>query len=129
MLKLLQKVWSAIMNMFKVDGNLSIDTSNVYVNGEKADLSVCSISDIDYSKLVVEGKCESNVLYVVSSDSINAYGYQLKNLAAPTDLSDAATKEYVDTQLSSIHGITRDEVTQIAKEVFRSSLSSILSAI
>ena len=117
------------MNMFKVDGNLSIDTSNVYVNGEKADLSVCSISDIDYSKLVVEGKCESNVLYVVSSDSINAYGYQLKNLAAPTDLSDAATKEYVDTQLSSIHGITRDEVTQIAKEVFRSSLSSILSAI
>ena len=129
MLKLLQKVWSAIMNMFKVDGNLSIDTSNVYVNGEKADLSVCNISDIDYSKLVVEGKCESNVLYVISSDNINAYGYQLKNLAAPTDLSDAATKEYVDIQLSSMHGITRDEVAQIAKEVFKSSLSSILRAI
>ena len=98
------------MNMFKVDGNLSIDTSNVYVNGEKADLSVCSVSDVDYSRLVVEGKCESNVIYVVSSDSINAYGQQLKNLAAPTDLSDAATKEYVDTQLSGMHGITRDEV-------------------
>ena len=117
------------MNMFKVDGNLSIDTSNVYVNGEKADLSVCNISDVDYSKLVVEGKCENNVIYVVSSDNINAYGQQLKNLAAPTDLSDATTKEYVDAQLSGMHGITRDEVTQIAKEVFKSSLSSILSAI
>ena len=117
------------MNMFKVDGNLLIDTSNVYVNGEKADLSICSISDIDYGRLVVEGKCESNVIYVVSSDSINAYGQQLKNLAAPTDLGDAATKEYVDTQLSGMHGITRDEVAEIAKEVFKSSLSSILSAI
>ena len=129
MTKLLQRVWSIIMNIFKVDGNLSIDTSNVYVNGEKADLSVCNISDVDYSKLVVEGKCKSNVIYVVSSDNINAYGQQLKNLAAPTDLSDATTKEYVDAQLSIMHGITRDEVVQIAKEVFKSSLSSILSSI
>ena len=52
------------MNIFKVDGNLSIDTSNVYVNGEEANLSVCNIFDVDYSKLVVEGKCESNVIYV-----------------------------------------------------------------
>ena len=129
MTKLLQRVWSAIMNMFKVDGNLSIDTSNVYVNGEKADLSVCNISDVDYSKLVVEGKCKSNVIYVVSSDCINAYGQQLKNLAAPTDLSDATTKEYVDAQLSDVHCMTRDEVVQIAKEVFKNSLSSILSMI
>ena len=117
------------MNMFKVDGNLSIDTSNVYVNGEKADLSVCNISDVDYSKLVVGGKCKSNVIYVVSSDYVNAYGQQLKNLAAPTDLGDATTKAYVDAQLSGMHGITRDEVVQIAKEVFKNSLSSILSAI
>lgn len=57
MLKALKKAWSAIMGMFKVDGNLSIDTSNVYVDGVKADLSVCHISDIDYHSLVVEGKC------------------------------------------------------------------------
>ena len=38
----------------------------------------------------------SNELYIVSSDYINAYGEQLKNLAQPTDLSDATTKEYVD---------------------------------
>ena len=117
------------MNLFKVDGNLSIDTSNVYVNGEKTDLSVCNISEEDYHKLVVEDRCESNVIYVISSDCINAYGQQLKNLAAPMDLNDAATKEYVDTQLSCMHGITRDEVVQIAKEVFKSNLSSILSVI
>ena len=57
MLEALKKVWSTIMSMFKVDGNLSIDTSNVYVDGMKADLSVCHISDTDYHSLVNEGKC------------------------------------------------------------------------
>ena len=117
------------MNMFKVDGNLSIDTSNVYVNGEKTDLSVCSISDVDYRQLLVEDACKSNVIYVVSSDYVNAYGQQLKNVAAPTDLNDAATKEYVDAQISGVYGMTKDEVVQIAKDVFKSSLSSILSVI
>lgn len=117
------------MNIFKVDGNLSIDTSNVYVNGEKIDLSVCNISDVEYYKLVVENACKNNVIYVVNSAYANAYGQQLKNLAAPTNLNDAATKEYVDAQLSNMHNMTRDEVMQISKEVFKNSLSSILSAI
>ena len=133
MLKALKKVWSVIMSMFKVDGNLSIDTSNVYVDGIKADLSACHISDTDYYDLVNEGKCQDNVIYVVSSDYINAYNGQVKNIAAPTDLDDAATKKYVDEQIaqavSSCSTMTRDEVIQISKEVFKSSLSSILSAI
>lgn len=57
MLKALKRIWSTIMNMFKVDGNLSIDTSNVYVNGVKADLSVCHMSDTVYHDLVNEGRC------------------------------------------------------------------------
>lgn len=121
------------MSMFKVDGNLSIDTSNVYVDGVKADLSVCHISDTDYHSLVNEGRCQDNAIYVVSSDYVNAYGGQVKNLAAPTDLDDAATKKYVDEQiaqaLSGCNTMTKDEVIQISKEVFRSSLSSMLSAI
>lgn len=121
------------MNMFKVDGNLSIDTSNVYVDGMKADLSVCHMSDTDYHGLVNEGRCQDNVIYVVSSDFINAYGDQVKNVAAPIDSDDAATKQYVDEQiaqvLSSCSTMTRDEVIQISKEVFKSSLSSMLSAI
>ena len=121
------------MNMFKVDGNLSIDTSNVYVDGVKVDLSVCHMSDVDYHNLVNEGKCQDNVIYVVSSDCINAYGGQVKNLAAPIDQDDAATKQYVDEQitqaLSGCSTMTRDEVIQISKEVFKSSLSSMLNTI
>ena len=120
------------MNLFKVDGNLSIDTSNVYVNGCKVDLSVCNVSDVEYCNLVVEDKCQSNVLYVISSDFINAYSQQIKNLAAPTLSDDAATKNYVDSQvsqLSSVERITRDDVVQIAKDVFKNSLQSILSTI
>ena len=119
------------MNMFKVDGNLSIDTSNVYVNGSKVDLSVCNVSDTEFHQLVAEDKCESNVIYVVSSDYINAYGQQLKNVAAPTELSDAATKEYVDAQislLSAMHYMTKDEVVQISRDVLKNSIQSILSA-
>ena len=86
MLNFIKKAWNAIMNMFKVDGNLSIDTSNVYVNGEKADLSVCSISD-------------------------------------------AATKGYVDDVIGNTRSLTRDDVEQIAKEVFKNGLCSILSSI
>lgn len=120
------------MNLFKVDGNLSIDTSNVYVNGNKTDLSICTISDTRYYNLAAEEKCQDNVIYIVSSDYINAYGEQLKNLATPTLSDDAATKYYVDSQvssLSSMHKITRAEVIQIAKDVFKNSLQSILSTI
>ena len=129
MFGLIKKVWSAIMNMFKVDGNLSIDTSNVYINGEKADLSVRAVSDAEYARLALEGACLSNVVYVVSSDCVNAYGQQLKNLAAPTDPGDAATKEYVDEQVGSARGVTREEAAAIAKDALRSCLSGILSAI
>ena len=117
------------MNMFKVDGNLSIDTSNVYINGAKADLSVCAVSDVEYERFALEGACLSNVIYVVSSDCVNAYGQQLKNLAAPTDPDDAATKEYVDAQVSSARGMTREEAAMIAKDVLKSCLSGLLSAI
>lgn len=68
------------MNLFKVDGNLSIDTSNIYVDDEKMDLSVCNISQDAYYKLVIDGECKKNVLYVVSSNSINAYGEQIQNV-------------------------------------------------
>lgn len=63
---------------------------------------------------------------------MNAYGMQLKNLAAPSSSNDAATKEYVDvkvSELSAVDLITRADAVQIAKEVFKSGLQSILSSI
>ena len=56
---------------------------------------------------------------------MNAYGMQLKNLAAPSSSNDAATKEYVDakvSELSVVDLITRDDAIQIAKEVFKNGL-------
>ena len=35
----------------------------------------------------------SNELYIVSSDCVNAYGQQIKNLSAGTELSDAVNLE------------------------------------
>lgn len=40
------------------------------------------------------------VLYVVSADHVNAYGQKIVNVAEPTLSSDAATKNYVDTQIA-----------------------------
>jgi len=104
MLKLMKKAWNAIMNLFKVDGNLSIDTSNVYIDGKNTDLSICKMSSSDYYELVKEDRCLSNVLYVVSSDFINAYGERVENVACPEVSSDAATKGYVDSTVQALSG-------------------------
>lgn len=62
------------MSLFTVNGELSIDTSNVFINGEQTDLSVCTIKQSDYEKLVIEENCQINTLYVIESDYIDAYG-------------------------------------------------------
>lgn len=75
----------------------------IFIDGISAE-SLCAIhiSQDDFYQRVENGQISSNELYIVSSDYINAYGEQLKNLAQPTDLSDAATKEYVDVISSSL---------------------------
>ena len=74
MWKFIKKIGQMIMNLFKVNGELSIDTSNIYVNGKQTDLSVCTIKKSDYEKLVINDECQLNTLYVVESDFIDAYG-------------------------------------------------------
>ena len=50
----------------------------------------------EYVSLLTSNALLSNVLYIVQDNYMDAYGQQIKNIATPTDLSDAATKEYVD---------------------------------
>lgn len=38
----------------------------------------------------------------MSSDCINAYGQQIKNVAEPTTSSDAATMNYVDIKIQEL---------------------------
>lgn len=82
------------MNLFKVNGEISIDTSNVYIDGQQVDLSVCKITESEYNKLVCEDTYLSNVLYVVEADFINAYNQQIKNVADPSESQDVVTLKY-----------------------------------
>lgn len=66
-----------------------------------SDLSVVKISEDDYMRLVTEEQQDDKVLYVVSSDNLNAKDERVINVAEPIMSSDAATKEYVDN-LSTI---------------------------
>lgn len=56
---------------------------------ERTDLSVVKLSGDDYLDLVEGGDVLSGALYVVESDYEDAYGQQIKNVAAGSDLSDA----------------------------------------
>ena len=60
------------------------------------------LSASEYEQLVYDDETLSNALYVVEDDYVDAYGEQIKNVAYPTDLSDAATKGYVDTALANV---------------------------
>ena len=67
-----------------------------------SDLSVVKLSSSEYAQLVISGDILSNCIYIVNGDYVDAYGQQIKHVAPPTDLSDAATKEYVDNALSQV---------------------------
>ena len=81
----------------KVDISDVSSFSSVSVDNVKADVNMVHISLDDYSDKLIGDEILSNELYVVSSDYVETYGQQIKNVADPTDLSDAATKGYVDS--------------------------------
>ena len=67
-----------------------------------SDLSVVKLNASEYAELVTTSSILSNSIYIVEDTYEDMYGMQVKNVAAPTDLSDAATKEYVDNALTTI---------------------------
>ena len=109
------------MNLFIMNGELSIDTSNIYVNGQKTDLSVCKIRQSEYNELVKNESCLSNTLYVVESDYIDAYGQQMKNVADPTDAQDAVTLKYAQdnfgkTNIDESKFVLKNEFKDLVKD-------------
>ena len=68
-------------------GSLSADE----MVGRNSDLSIVKIGSDEYRRRVVDGQISSlsNVLFEVSSESINAYGEQIKNVKYATDDGDA----------------------------------------
>ena len=68
----------------------------------QTDLSIVKLNINEYATLLSNEHALSNVIYVIEDNHINAYGQRIKNVALPIDLSDAATKGYVDDSISSI---------------------------
>lgn len=94
-----------------VEGTLSAEiSSKIFIkdpaseefkDGAYGNLSVLKVTEDEYMAKVADGTLlKDGVLYVISSDHINAYGQKIVNLAEPTLSSDAATKNYVDTQIA-----------------------------
>lgn len=65
------------------------------------DLSVVKLSADEYAQMLSDGTCLSNAIYIVEAPNIDAFKQRITNVASPTDLSDAATKEYVDNAVGS----------------------------
>lgn len=129
--------YSTLQNFITL-AELSLDTLSddldhkIYVNGkalEQTNLSIIHINQNDYHELVVNDKCLSNTLYVVSSDYLNMYGQQIKNLAEPTELSDATTMKYVNNVSSFLNNKLDDEIADriAADKNLCIELSNVLS--
>ena len=127
--------------------NLSTDLSNAIsskvfvgeqtssVTGDFTNLSVIKISKDDYEQAVVDAAnngvdLSNNVLYVISSDYIDAYGQQIKNVVMEDDntLSEAATQHYVE-QLSNRISQTIDNNIDAVCAVISNDISGYISSI
>ena len=80
-----------------IDNKIFIEDKISNLISGNSDLSIIKITKDEY-ELSVAGECAlcDNVMYVVESDYIDAYGQQIKNISGPADSSDAAPKWYVD---------------------------------
>ena len=73
------------------------DNGEIYNN-----LSAIHLTQYEYYQLMLLSELKPNCLYILDKDNyIDAFYKQIKNLSDPTDLSDAATKWYVDNAVSS----------------------------
>lgn len=78
-------------------------TPTITINGNKSlELGVEYISEEEYNQLVVDNATLSNTVYIISSDYIEVYGQQIKNLAPGTDLSDAVNVEQLLSAVDNV---------------------------
>lgn len=82
--------------------------SKISVDGVKADLNIEHLSLSDYMEREASGQLLSNELYIVSTDTFDALGKQVKNMASGTDLSDAVNLG----QLTEVSARAYDTYTQ-----------------
>lgn len=95
------------------------------------DLSVRYVTGQQYHDLVTgaSGQFELKTLYVVSSDQINAYNTQIKNVGDPEEEKDAANKWYVDYACESVLTIAGESTDEDLRNYYKKSETSSSSEI
>lgn len=100
--------------------------------GAYTDLSVVKIDKDAYDLGVIDGTLLSNVLYILQANYVDAYGQQLKNLATPTEQSDATPKKYVDDNVAVASQALSDYIDEqvtIASEDFSNYVDDTVNVV
>ena len=100
--------------------------------GAYTDLSVVKIDKDAYDLGVIGGTLLSNVLYILQANYVDAYGQQLKNLATPTEQSDATPKKYVDDNVAVASQALSDYIDEqvtIASEDFSNYVDDTVNVV
>lgn len=87
------------------------------LSGKHCDLSIVKISKTDYEALALGGvTLSNNVMYVVESDYIDAYGEVFKNLSTvgATGTSDAANVNYVDAKAQTVSAAASADIEYLS---------------
>lgn len=100
-------------------------------NLSATNLSVRYVTGQEYHNLVTgaSGQFEPKTLYVMSSDQINAYNTQIKNVANPEEEKDAANKWYVDYACESALTIVEESIDEDLHNYYKQSETSSSSEI
>lgn len=92
-------------------------------------LSVIKLSEDEYQAGVFDENLSSSILYIVDTKELNAYNMPIKNVADPIISSNAATKNYVDKEISKIDTYISSQIsglsssTQLTNEFAKYQLS------
>ena len=109
--------------------NLSVDLSNKIYIEDRVDSSISGTTDLSIIKLSKDEFDEDialgtmplsgNIMYVVDSDYIDAYGEQLCNLTMPEDSipTVATNKHYVDSLCASLSNTVKLSVDSLQTQV------------
>lgn len=79
-------------------------SAKISVDGELTqDFKFVHISYDDYAQLVIDEHTDPHTVYVLSGEGYDdQFGNRIANVGEPISTTDAATKGYVDAQISSI---------------------------
>ena len=119
---------SALSDTNKVFYDDTVDSSF----SKTMDLSVRYVLQDEYHKLVTGdpefiGKFEPKTLYVVSSDYLNAYNTNIKNVGDPITSTDGANKRYVDQTAESLINMFENSEISLEDSVNANSTKGVKS--